>query len=94
MSDKREALEDAALALQSWCGERGEQLLADFRDAADEYAQAERLEEHSRTCTMASPAYREDAVLIKTNDNGERWYCYCERGAALAPRNTGNRLNI
>ena len=53
-------------------------------DAVDTYAKAERLEEHGLTCPKASPAYREDGVLIKTeNNNGEQWYCYCGRGKEL-----------
>lgn len=55
-------------------------------DAVDDYAKAERLLEHGLTCTMASPVQRaiKDGVLIKTNEDGEKWYCYCKRGKELS----------
>ena len=39
----RKKLENAALALQSWGGERGEQLLEEFLAAADAYGDAREL---------------------------------------------------
>ena len=84
MSKEREALDlEIAHLLKGEYGYFDHVAGQKIADAVDTYDKAERLEEHGLTCTKASPSYREDGVLIKTED-GEKWYCYCERGKELS----------
>ncbi len=79
MSKPREALEKEIIA------HVGLSAAPHVMERFDTYAKAERLEEHGRTCTMASPAYREDGVPINIADSSidQQWYCYCDRGKEL-----------
>ena len=71
--NEREALEAAALALQSWCGERGAKLLEEFLTAADAFAAAERLAEHVKTCEAVGGVVPKDNKAWR--HCGDKWYC-------------------
>ena len=84
MTDERDALKAAALALQSWCGERGEQLLEEFLAAADVYGDARELKGHVAACILrdwsALPQGKRELtqsevedLLPKCGQGG--WYC-------------------
>ncbi len=73
MTNEREKLRGAALALQSWCGERGEQLLEEFMAAVDELVAAERLDEHVKTCEAVGGVFPKDNKAWR--HCGDKWYC-------------------
>ncbi len=75
IEEAREALENAALALQSWGGERGEQLLGEFQAALTVYGLAERLAGHVGACQALEGRPANAGGDGKYHPCGSGWLC-------------------